>query len=64
MVKINGEMLDIVGKTVAEHLKDTGIDTKRVAVEINGEIVTKASYEKRAFADGDVCEIVHFVGGG
>ena len=64
MVKINGEMLDIAGKTVAEHLKDTGIDTKRVAVEINGEIVTKAAYEERAFADGDVCEIVHFVGGG
>lgn len=64
MVKINGEAVEAAGVTVADHLKTMGIDTKRVAVEINGEIVPKATYEERAFADGDVCEIVHFVGGG
>ena len=38
MVKINGEELDIAGRTVAEYLAESGYDTKRVAVEFNGDI--------------------------
>ena len=64
MVRINGNDIDAAGVSVEEHLKETGIETKRVAVEINGDIVPKAEYSERTFKDGDVCEIVHFVGGG
>jgi len=40
------------------------IDPRRVAVELNMEILPKADYETTALSDGDRIEIVHFVGGG
>ncbi|MCD8201002.1 MAG: sulfur carrier protein ThiS [Clostridia bacterium] len=64
MVKINGEEKDAAGVTVERYLKDCGFDAARVAVEVNGEIVRKSDYSAAAFKDGDVVEIVSFVGGG
>lgn len=64
MVKINGESLDTAGKLLTEYLSEHGYDLKRVAVEINGEIVPKASYSQTRLNDGDTVEIVSFVGGG
>lgn len=64
MVKINGESLDTGGKLVSEYLLEHGYDLKRVAVEINGEIVPKAKYSEATLKDGDTVEIVSFVGGG
>ncbi len=64
MVKINGKNLDAAKKTVAEYLTDAGFDPLRVAVERNGEIVPRALYDKTRLCDGDVVEIVGFVGGG
>ena len=64
MVKINGELFDIAGKTLAEYLKTTSYDIKRIAVERNGDIVPKGRYEETVFSDGDSVEIVSFVGGG
>lgn len=64
MVKINGESLDTAGKLLTEYLSEHGYDLKRVAVEINGEIVPKASYSQTRLNDGDTVEIVNFVGGG
>ena len=64
MVKINGEKLDIVGINIEKYLIDTGYDVKRVAVELNGDIVPKAQYSDVVFKDGDNVEVVSFVGGG
>ena len=64
MVKINGEVLDIAGKTLSEYLETTSYDPKRIAVEKNGDIVSKSQYDKTMLADGDVIEVVSFVGGG
>ena len=64
MVKINGEELNIAGKTVAEYLLATNYDPKRIAVERNGDIVPKAQYGETVLKDGDSVEIVSFVGGG
>ena len=64
MVKINGENLDIVGKTLSEYLETTNYDRKRIAVEKNGDIVPKAAYETTFLEDGDSLEVVSFVGGG
>ena len=36
MVKINGEELNVAGKTIAEYLATTNFDPKRIAVERNG----------------------------
>lgn len=64
MVKINGENLDVAGKTLQEYLDGTSFDPKRIAVERNGEIVPKAQYLETVLADGDMVEVVSFVGGG
>jgi len=64
MVKINGENLEIAGKTISEYLAATSYDLKRIAVERNGEIVPKATYEITVLEDGDTVEVVSFVGGG
>ncbi|MCI9448102.1 MAG: sulfur carrier protein ThiS [Lachnospiraceae bacterium] len=64
MVKINGEELNIAGKTVAEYLATTNYDSKRIAIECNGDIVPKAQYGETVLKDGDSIEVVSFVGGG
>ena len=64
MVKINGEELNVAGKTIAEYLNSAGYDLMRVAVELNGDIVPKAQYCDTIFKDGDNVEVVSFVGGG
>ncbi len=64
MVKINGELLDKNGKTISEILVDMEITAQRVAVELNEEIVPKANYDETILKDGDVVEVVRFVGGG
>ena len=64
MVRINGAEENAAGKTVAEHLFESGFDIKRVAVELNGEILPKSRYESTVLQDGDSVEIVSFVGGG
>lgn len=64
MVKINGELLDVAGKSVAEYIATTQYDIKRIAVERNGDIVPKAQYAETILQDDDVLEVVGFVGGG
>ena len=64
MVKINGEDLDVSGKSVAEYLSSAGFNFMRVAVELNGDIVPKSLYADTIFKDGDTVEVVSFVGGG
>lgn len=63
-IELNGETRSVPAGTVKELLESLEIDSKRVAVELNMEILPKADYETRTIADGDKIEIVHFVGGG
>ncbi len=64
MVKINGESFDVSGKSIQKYLLEAGYDTKCVAVELNGGILSKSQYESTYLDDGDCVEIVSFVGGG
>ncbi len=64
MVKVNGENVDIAGKTIAAYLAMTEYDSKRVAVERNGDIVPKSQYDSCILKEDDVIEVVSFVGGG
>ena len=64
MVKVNGEMMDMDGKTVAELLEAVDAGSQRVAVELNMDIVPRASYGETVLKDGDSVEVVRFVGGG
>ncbi|HEX4381891.1 MAG TPA: sulfur carrier protein ThiS [Myxococcales bacterium] len=62
---VNGELLllpeGLTVLTLLQHLK-AGKD--RVAVERNGAVVKKARHAEELLAEGDVLEIVTFVGGG
>ncbi|TBR13540.1 MAG: sulfur carrier protein ThiS [Lysobacter sp.] len=51
--------LDIASLLAAEGLGD-----RRVAVEVNGEIVPRSRHAGHALHDGDRVEIVHALGGG
>ena len=64
MVKINGEEKDVAGMTVLEFVSGDNYNTARIAVEINGDIIPKASYKDIVLNDGDTVEVVSFVGGG
>ena len=64
MIKVNGEELDIAGKTITEFILTTEYDSKRIAIEHNGCIVPKSQYSETVLEDGDNLEIVSFVGGG
>jgi len=64
MIKINGVNVNADGKTLAQYLETTDYDPKRIAVERNGDIVLKPQYRETVLRDGDVIEVVSFVGGG
>ena len=64
-ITVNGEARDVAtGDTVATLLRSIGLDTRKVAVERNEEIVPRSTYEAAALTPGDRLEIVHFIGGG
>ncbi|MDQ2870531.1 MAG: sulfur carrier protein ThiS [Acidobacteriota bacterium] len=64
-VRVNGEELNLPeGASVASVLERLEIQTPRVAVERNREIVPKALYASTPLIAGDVLEVVEFVGGG
>ena len=50
--------------TVAEYLEKNQYQVKRIAVELNGDILPKYSYSDTMLKDGDRLEVVTFVGGG
>jgi len=52
------------GATVADLVAHLGLGPRRIAVEVNRTIVPRATYAATRLGDGDVVEIIHFVGGG
>ena len=64
-ITVNGSAMELPeGSTISDLLKILEIDSGRVAVEQNLEIVSREQYGSRAVSAGDRIEIVHFVGGG
>jgi thiamine biosynthesis protein ThiS len=62
---INGEDRDFEGvRDVAGLVEALGLDARKVAVEVNLEIVPRSLYGQTALKDRDRVEIVHFIGGG
>ena len=64
MVKINGEDKEIDGRNLLEYLNEAGVETERVVVEKNLEIIPKDQFGQVVIQDEDVIEVVRFVGGG
>ena len=64
-VIVNGEeRLVADGRTIADLLAELRLGGRRVAVEMNRDIVPRTEYSSRSVRDGDRIEIVQFVGGG
>ena len=64
-VIVNGEERALTApQTVDDLLGTLGVDARKVAVELNLEIVPRSAYGDTTVADGDRLEIVHFIGGG
>lgn len=64
-VVINGQSREIKhGQTVWDVLVEFALNHDRVAVECNGNILVKEGYASHLLEEGDVLEIVRFVGGG
>lgn len=62
---VNGEPRELPdGLTVLGLLRLLGVRSERVAVERNGAVVKRARHGEEPLADGDVLEVVTFVGGG
>jgi thiamine biosynthesis protein ThiS len=62
---LNGESRAYDGPmTVAGLLASLGLETRKVAVERNAEIVPRSRYADTWLESGDALEIVHFIGGG
>ena len=64
-VAVNGESREIqTGSTLTELIAQLALGGKRLAVEINGEIVPRSQYTMVALNEGDRIEIVQAIGGG
>lgn len=63
-ITLNGEARRTPARTIAALVRELGLDPRKVAVECNGEIVPRSTLAEAPLADGDVLEVVHFVGGG
>ena len=64
-IVLNGQAKTLAGAlSVAALVAELGFTGKRIAVERNGEIVPKSTYEQVMIAVADRLEIVIAVGGG
>lgn len=62
---VNGKAIELLGDdTVASIVARMGIEGGRIAVELNGDICRRCDHASQRVVDGDVMEVVSFVGGG
>ena len=62
---VNGQTMRLEAPvTVAQLLRALERDERRVAVEVNGQLVPRENHTSVQLAAGDAVEIVGFVGGG
>ena len=64
-IQLNGKKLALKQTiSIYQLLKKYKINGKKVAIEINGRILSKNNYKKKIIKDKDRIEIVQFIGGG
>jgi sulfur carrier protein len=62
---VNGETRAVPeGFTAAQLVESLSLAGRRIAMEVNQEIVPRSTYAQHVFETGDTVEIVHAVGGG
>jgi len=64
-IRVNGKVKTLQYRTkLSKLVKNLKIPTKKVAIEVNQEIVDKKKLDKIFLRNNDKIEIVHFIGGG
>ncbi len=64
-ITINGQPKQFsAALTVSALLETLQLDSKRVAIELNSKVLLLEQFDASRLQDGDVLEIVQFVGGG
>ncbi|MEP6704972.1 MAG: sulfur carrier protein ThiS [Acidobacteriota bacterium] len=64
-ITINGEIKELEKEVRLDELLELfSLPSRRIAVELNLEVVRKKDWEETLVKDSDRIEIVHFVGGG
>ena len=65
VIILNGEEKTVADDTTAATLvEQLGLAGRRIAMEVNREIVPRSTFESHALNNGDTVEIVHAIGGG
>lgn len=64
-IQLNGEPLEVpANATIAELLEQLSIRGRRLAVEVNEDIVPRSTHGEFTLSPGDRVEVVHAIGGG
>ena len=64
-IQLNGKNIFLKKDMSLGHLlKSYKLNEKKVAVELNGQIVLRQNYRNKILNNKDKIEIVHFIGGG
>ncbi|MFC2991685.1 MULTISPECIES: sulfur carrier protein ThiS [Halomonas] len=64
-IQLNGEARTLAPDlTVAALVESLGLAGRRIAVEVNEEIVPRSEHAATPLVDGDRVEVVHAIGGG
>ena len=64
-IKVNGKVKSVTENyKISDLVKDLKIPLKKVAIELNQEIIDKKKISKIFLKKDDKIEIVHFIGGG
>jgi len=62
---LNGIEIQLdTGTTLKQLIEKEGMSGKRLAAEVNRDIITKSDHINFVLNDGDKVEIVHAIGGG
>lgn len=62
---LNGDQLELKdGSNLSQLINKLHLTGKRLAIEVNREIIPKSEHDKHTLKEGDQVEIVHAIGGG
>ena len=64
MIRVNGESQEFVAESVEEMLERLSIESRGVAVAIDGEVVRRSEWTEKRIEDGNAIELVTAVAGG
>ncbi|MEE2764402.1 MAG: sulfur carrier protein ThiS [Pseudomonadota bacterium] len=64
-VEVNGDAMELpAGSTIGSLIDHMALVGKRLAVEVNEDIVPRSQHQDFALSEGDRVEVVHAIGGG